>query len=178
MERLKLLISESLRSLGANLSTTLAATVTVLIGMFLLGLFIAFGTWVVSWSNHVKREPAVHVYYCTDDTCAREATSAQMNEDARIASSSSFVKRVDFVSKDDALRIMRQKHPEEVGALPTNPFPNALTVIPKRGDDVEKVAQLFRADPALGIDKVDYGKKTTHRVLKLAHVIEIFFIIA
>jgi cell division transport system permease protein len=178
MERLKLLVSESLRSLGANLSTTLAATVTVLIGMFLLGLFIAFGTWVVSWSDHVKRELVVHVYYCTDDTCAKEATTAQMNAVARTASSSSLVKRVDFVSKEDALRIMRQKHPEEVGALPTNPFPNALTVIPKSGDDVEKVAQLVRADPKLGVDKVDYGKQTTHRVLKLAHVIEIFFIIA
>src|SRR4029079_3192584 len=52
IERVKLIFTESLRSLGANLSTTLAATVTVLIGMFLLGLFIAFGTWVVSWSNH------------------------------------------------------------------------------------------------------------------------------
>src|SRR5213078_2141096 len=73
---------------------------------------------------------------------------------------------------------MKQKHPEEVSALPTNPFPNALTVIPKRGEDVEKVAALFKASPALGIDKVDYGKQTTHRVLKLAHVIEIFFVIA
>ena len=178
MERFKLLVSESVRSLGANLSTTLAATVTVLIGMFLLGLFIAFGTWVVSWSNHVKRELVVHVYYCTGDTCPTEATSQQMDGAARLATSSSLVKRVDFVSKGDALRIMRQKHPEEVGALPTNPFPNALTVVPKRGEDVEKVAQLFRADPKLGIDKVDYGKKTTHRVLKLAHVIEIFFVIA
>ena len=178
MERVKLIFSESLRSLGANVSTTLAATVTVLIGMFLLGLFIAFGTWVVSWSNHVKRELVVHVYYCTSDTCANEATSDQMNRVANLASSSSLVKRVVPVSKEEALAIMKKKHPEEVGALPSNPFPNALTVIPKRGDDVEKVAKLFRADPRLGIDKVDYGKQTTHRVLKLAHVIEIFFIIA
>jgi cell division transport system permease protein len=178
VERVRLIVSESLRSLGANLSTTLAATVTVLIGMFLLGLFIAFGTWVVSWSDHVKRELVVHVYYCTDDTCAKEASSAQMNEAARIAGASPLVKNVQFVSKRDALAIMRKKHPEEVGALPTNPFPNALTVIPKRGDDVEKVAQLFRADPKLGIDKVDFGKQTTHRVLKLAHVIEIFFVVA
>jgi cell division transport system permease protein len=178
MERLKLLVTESMRSLGANLSTTLAATVTVLIGMFLLGLFIAFGTWVVSWSDHVKRELVVHVYYCTDDTCAKEATTSQMNETARLASTSPLVRKVDFVSKQRALQMMRKKHPEEVSALPTNPFPNALTVTPKRGEDVEKVARLFRADPALGVDKVDYGKKTTHRVLKLAHVIEIFFIIA
>ena len=178
MERFKLIVSESLRSLGANVSTTLAATVTVLIGMFLLGVFIAFGSWVVSWSNHVKRELVVHVYYCTNDTCAKEATTKQMNGIAQLASRSTLVKRVDFVSKQEALAQMKQKHPEEVGALPTNPFPNALTVVPKRGDDIEKVAALFRADPALGIDKVDYGKKTTHKVLRLAHVIEAFFVIA
>ena len=178
MERLKLIFTESLRSLGANASTTLAATVTVLIGMFLLGLFIAFGTWVVSWSNHVKRELVVHVYYCTSDTCAAEATQAQMNRTANIATSSPLVKNVQFVSKQKALELMRQKHPEEVNALPSNPFPNALTVIPKNADDIEKVAGLFQASPSVGIDKVDYGKKTTHRVLKLAHVIEIFFIIA
>jgi cell division transport system permease protein len=73
---------------------------------------------------------------------------------------------------------MKKKHPDEVGALPTNPFPDALTVVPKKGDDVEKVAALFSADPAVGVDKVDYGKKTTHKVLRLAHVIEAFFIVA
>ena len=54
--RLRLVFSEALGSLGANLSTTVAATMTVLIGMFLLGLFIALGTWVLSWSDHVKKE--------------------------------------------------------------------------------------------------------------------------
>ena len=178
MERFKLIGAESLRSLGANLSTTLAATVTVLIGMFLLGLFIAFGSWVVSWSNHVKRELVVHVYYCTTDTCAKEASPTQMNEVARLASASPLVKRVNFVSKKEALAEMRKNHPDEVSQLFTNPFPNALTVVPKRGDDVEQVAALFRADPTLGIDKVDYGKKTTHKVLRLAHVIEGFFVVA
>jgi cell division transport system permease protein len=178
VERFKLIVTESLRSLGANVSTTLAATVTVLIGMFLLGLFIAFGSWVVSWSNHVKKELVVHVYYCTSDTCANEASTRQMNQVANLASSSPLVKRVVPVSKQQALAEMRKKHPDEVGQLFTNPFPNALTVIPKRGDDVEKVAALFRADPTLGIDKVDYGKTTTHKVLRLAHVIEGFFVVA
>ena len=61
--RLRLLFSESIRSLGANLSTTIAATMTVLIGMFLLGLFIALGSWVVSWSDHVKDQLQVKVFF-------------------------------------------------------------------------------------------------------------------
>ena len=43
MSRFKLVVSEAFRSIGANLSTTIAATMTVLIGMFLLGLLIALG---------------------------------------------------------------------------------------------------------------------------------------
>ena len=39
MTRFKLVFSEAVRSIGANLSTSIAATMTVLIGMFLLGLF-------------------------------------------------------------------------------------------------------------------------------------------
>ena len=70
--RFKLLVSEAWRSLGANLSTTVAATMTVLIGMFLLGLFIALGTWTVSWSNHVKRQLVVKVYFLPQATSGRE----------------------------------------------------------------------------------------------------------
>ncbi|MCC7173508.1 MAG: hypothetical protein IT459_23900, partial [Planctomycetes bacterium] len=47
MERGRLFFGEAFRSLVGNLSTTVAATMTVLIGMFLLGLFIALGSWVV-----------------------------------------------------------------------------------------------------------------------------------
>ena len=39
MSRFRVIVSEAIRSLGANLSTTFAATTTVLIGMFMLGGF-------------------------------------------------------------------------------------------------------------------------------------------
>ena len=41
---------------------------TVLIGMFLLGLFIALGTWVLSWSDHVKKGLQVKVYFAAGTT--------------------------------------------------------------------------------------------------------------
>jgi cell division transport system permease protein len=180
MERVKLIVSESLRSLGANLSTTLAATVTVLIGMFLLGLFIAFGTWVVSWSDSVKRDLVVRVYFCTPDTCVKdgEASEAQMTAIARQADASPLVKDVQFVSKKTALAEERKKYPDEYALLPNNPLPNSLRVIPNSGDDVPKIAALFRADPTAGVQKINYGKKTTRQVLRFANVIQGVFIIA
>ena len=74
--RARLFISEAFRSLAANLSTSVAAIMTVLIGMFLLGLFIALGSWVISWTDHVKKDLVVNVYFCTDLTCGEEARPA------------------------------------------------------------------------------------------------------
>ena len=76
--RLRLLFSESFRSMTSNISTTLAATLTVLIGMFLVGVLLAFGTWARSWSDQKKGELLVKVYFCTELECPKqgEATSA------------------------------------------------------------------------------------------------------
>ena len=72
MSRVRLLFSEAWSSIRMNLSTTFAATMTVLIGMFLLGLFIALGTWVLSWSDHVKKELQVKVYFASNATPQQE----------------------------------------------------------------------------------------------------------
>ena len=42
--KLRVVVAEAWRSLTASLSTTLAAALTVLIGMFLVGLLIGLGT--------------------------------------------------------------------------------------------------------------------------------------
>ena len=54
MTRVRTLFAEALRSIGANVSTTVASALSVLIGMFLIGVFIGLGTWLVSWSDDKK----------------------------------------------------------------------------------------------------------------------------
>ena len=65
MSRFKLIVSEAVRSLGANLSTTFAAATTVLIGMFMLGLVVGLGSWALSLERHYKKQLLVKVYFCT-----------------------------------------------------------------------------------------------------------------
>lgn len=169
--RIRLLFSESLRSLGANLSTTIAATMTVLIGMFLLGLFIALGSWVVSWSDHVKRELLVKVFYVQD------AKEAQINDVRAQLEADPRVKSVTFVSAEQALERMRQKFPELTENLPSNPLPDSHEIVPVRGEDVDAIAATLRPLPA-GVEKVKYGKQTADRILRVARVIEIVFLAA
>src|SRR3954454_16676874 len=105
MSQVRLLFSEAWSSIRMNLSTTIAATMTVLIGMCLLGLFIALGAWVLSWSSHIQSELQVHVFFTSDATTAQEAAvRAKLNQDDRI-------KQVIFISKEEAEAKMKKQFP-------------------------------------------------------------------
>ena len=175
MGRFRLLVSEAWRSLGANLSTTFAATMTVLIGMFLLGLFIALGTWTVSWSNHVKKQLVVKVYFLPS------ATTHQKNDVARKLQQSPYVAvgGVKYISKNEAFADMKRRYPELTRNLTSNPLPDSLDVTPDKGEDVDHLYNsiVLPHKPA-GVGKVNDGKRISHRILQVAHVIEIVFTIA
>jgi cell division transport system permease protein len=176
--RTRLLFSEAWSSITANVSTTFAATMTVLIGMFLLGLFIALGTWVLSWSNHVKKELQVHVYFTSVATPQQEAfVGQQLRKDPR-------VKVVTFVSKAAAEKHMRTIYPQLYStALPGNPLPDAWAVTPTKGEYTPILGAEIRraqypgveAPPAQG---VQWGAKTASRVLTIAEIVWISFLVA
>ena len=169
--RARLLVTEALRSITANVSTAIAATMTVLIGMFLLGLLVALGTWVVSWSDHVKSELLVKVYFTADRSDKQiETVRAKLLADPR-------VKEVRFVSSTEALARMEDKYPELTQNLSSNPLPDSFEVHPNRAEDTRAIAETLQPLPA-GVDKVNYGEKTANRILRVARVIEVVFLFA
>jgi cell division transport system permease protein len=179
--RLRLLVSEALRSVTANLSTTFAATATILIGMFLVGVLIAFGTYARSWSDHKKGELLVEVFYCSDVTCEgrgaatpKEINAVRQKLDPK---SNELVRSVDFVSKEEALTIMRKKEPDIVEGIPYNPLPDAHKVIPVKGEYASRIKESLTPPPP-GVEVVDDGDRTASRILRVARVIEVVFLIA
>jgi cell division transport system permease protein len=172
--RLKLLFSEAWRSLGANLSTTVAATMTVLIGMFLLGLFIALGTWTVSWSNHVKHQLVVKVYFYPN------ATAAEKNAVGMKLEQNPYVKTggIKYVSKAQGLAIMRKRYPELVKNLTSNPLGDSLEVTPNKAENVDLLYNSIAQPKPRAVERVLDGKQVSHRILQIAHVIEGVFTIA
>jgi cell division transport system permease protein len=172
-----MLFSEALRSITANASTTIAATMTVLIGMFLLGLFIALGTWVLSWSDEAQKKLLVKVYMCTPLTCGADATPKQITATNRFLHNLPDV-TVRFVSKDEGLKRMEKTNPELVENISTNPLPHSFEVTPERAQDVTTIAsRVDRADLA-GVEKVSYAKKVAERILRVASVVSAIFLIA
>jgi cell division transport system permease protein len=175
--RAKLFFSEAFRSMGANLSTSVAAVMTVLIGMFLLGLFIALGSWVISWTNHVKKDLVVNVYFCTDLTCGEEATAKQINTVRAQLEQNPDVKSFKFVSKEDAWKEMQERFPELTAETIRNPLPPSYEVIPQDADRVQGIASTLQEPLPAGVETVKYGEKKAQRVLQVATIIGAIFLV-
>ncbi len=172
MARFKLVVSEALRSIGSNISTTFAATMTVLIGMFLLGLLIALGSWVVSWSEHVKNQLEVKVFF------VEGVRPKQVNAVGSFLRTDDRIKDYQFVSRAEALQRMQKKYPELTADLPTNPLPDSYEITPKRAEEVKQLSAAIRAEKFAGVERVKDGQQTSKRILQVARVIEVVFLVA
>ncbi len=171
MTKAKLVFSEAIRSMAANLSTSIAATMTVLIGMFLLGLSIALGSWVVSWSDHVKAQLEVKVFF------VEGVTAPQVNAVSGYLAKETRVKDYQFVSKSEALKRMQKKYPELTANLPSNPLPAAFEITPRNAENVKVIAADLRAQKFAGVEKIKDGQQTSSRILQVGKWIWIVFLV-
>jgi cell division transport system permease protein len=199
MSQVRLLFSEAWSSIRMNLSTTFAATMTVLIGMCLLGLFIALGTWVLSWSNHVQKELQVQVYFCTTESmtdCPTNATHAQEVAVGNALRLEKHVTNVTYVSKAQGLAQFKKSNPDEFGGaygtLPNNPLPDKWVVTPTQGKFTPAVGKEICLAHYAGVEPcppagssdignsggVHWQSNVTKRVLTIAKVISLVFLIA
>jgi len=206
MSRFKLIVSEAIRSLGANLSTTFAAATTVLIGMFMLGLVVGLGSWAISLSDHYKKELVVKVYFCTPLSayseklhnqpviCPQnsEASAAQINAVGAQLRNIPQVKDLRFVSKKQAFEQEQKQNPQYTNNLTGNPLPNEFEAVPQHGEDIDKIASQLSPLPS-GVEKICPPvpgtkeaksatgvscNRITHRVLSVARYVWIVVLIA
>jgi cell division transport system permease protein len=170
------MLSEAVRSIGANISTTVAATMTVLIGMFLLGLVIAFATYARSWSDDVKSGLVVKVFH------DRDATPQQVNQVRVLLERDPEIQKIEFVSAEQGLKEMRRQRPDLFGTqLPYNPLGPAWTVHPVKAEGVEGIADRLGSTSGrypVSVHNVTYGKEKAKRILRVANIINAIFGIA
>jgi cell division transport system permease protein len=145
---------------------------TVLIGMFLLGLFIALGTWVVSWSDHVKSELQIRVIFLDD------VTPKQVNKVGAYLGADSQISEYHFVSRAEALKDMEKRYPNYTKNVASNPFPASFEVTPADANSLKEISADLRAQKFAGVEVVKDGQKLSKRILSVARVIELVFLIA
>jgi cell division transport system permease protein len=144
--------------------------------MFLLGLFLALGTWVLSWSHSIKDQLRVNVYFTSDAPKAQEQrVLVRLSHDPRVAKDG-----IKYVSKEAALKDQMKKYPDlyNAGTLPSNPLPDKLVVTPAKGENTETLGRSIVQAHLSGVDDVRWGAKTARRVLTVAKVVSLVFLVA
>jgi cell division transport system permease protein len=172
MMRLRMIVGEAWRSITASMSTTVAATMTVLVAMLVLGTTIGLGTWVLSYSDHLKQQLLVKVYF-TNDRTPKQINAIGRRFDPKV---NPLVQKLTFVPKEQALRIMQKRLPQLNKGLAYNPYPDAYEIRPTKGEYINDIRAQLRPIPP-GVDRINDGGTTSHRVLKVGGIISVVCLI-
>ena len=146
--RIGMFVREALRSIRANAAISVAATVTALIAVFILGAFIPSYMYVQSAVDSQKAKVDVDVYISDTATVAQVNTLRDKLNGLRTDGT---VAAVPYVSKEDALRIMRERlrDPSVLDELPSNPLPAKFNVRPTEAENADVIVAAVKDDAAL-----------------------------
>jgi cell division transport system permease protein len=123
--RLGFFLRESLRALRRNAAPSLAAFATVLITTLVLGVFIPVVRAATAKSNEVRSKIELEVFIAGDATKGEERELGNMIRELN------HVEAVTYVSKGEALRILRQRlgdRSDITEDLPGNPLPASYRI--------------------------------------------------
>ncbi len=135
MSRVWFFIQEAFRALRRNAAPSVAAVVTTVVTVILLGVLIPVFQTTQGKSQEVRSQLELKVFLYDDATKAEAA--ALKTELAGLQN----VKSVDYVSKPEALKILkgRLKDPNVLKELNSNPLPASFNVKPDDASQLESI---------------------------------------
>jgi cell division transport system permease protein len=170
--RPRFFLAEAIRSIRANVAVSIAATVTVLISVFILGAFIPSFLYVQSSVDSQKERVDIRAYVSDS---AKVAQVNQLQDELIVLQQQGLVKEFTYINKDQALQELRErlKDPSITDYLSTNPIPANFRIKPTQAERADEIVQ--RLSPQAAIDDglgVKYGEETTDKLLTVARFIQ------
>ncbi len=170
--RIGMFFREALRSIRATAAISVAATVTALIAVFILGAFIPSFMYVRSAVDAQTAKVDVDVYIADTATVPQVNALREKLDGLRTDGT---VAAVTYVSKDDALRIMKERlrDPSVLDELPSNPLPAKFNVQPTEAENADVIVAAVTNDPALDpTEGIVYPESTADRLLTAAKFVQ------
>ena len=165
---------EALRALSRSAAPSLAALLTILLTALVLGVFIPIVQATTGTANEVSSRVVVDVFLKTD-------ANKQQIEDTRGALlTAPNVKKVDFISKDEALAKERKRNREAYELLGTNPLPDSFRVTPEDPGKVNAIVDALaprgptgaRKPTMASIDEVRNREEETDKILNATSLVK------
>lgn len=170
--RPRFFLAEAIRSIRANVAVSIAATVTVLIAVFILGAFIPSFLYVQSTVDSQKDRVDIRAYI--SDSAKVAQVNALQNELVSLQAQGR-VDEFSYINKDQALAELRErlKDPSVTDYLSSNPIPANFRIKPTDPGDADELIALIDNSPAIDEELgVSYGKETTDKLLTVARFIQ------
>ena len=168
-------LREALRALKRNAVPSFAAMATVLVTVLVLGVFIPVVQATTGAANEVRGKVIADVYLKTT------ATKADIDRVSSLLRSEPTVKRIEFVSKQQAYEQEKKRNPKAYDLLGTNPLPDTFRVTPRAPDEIGALKDALNpqapgggrtvVDPA--IDEVHNREEDTNKILSVTRVVKL-----
>jgi cell division transport system permease protein len=162
--------NEALRTLRRNSAPSIAAFLTVMVTTLVLGVFIPITNIATGAANDVRSRLMVEVFL------KDAATKAQVSKLKTELGSLTYVKSVEYVSKDEAKKSLTGSLKDASELLGKNPLPASFRVTPNDPDDVAKIVAALNASAKSGnggkyispaIDDVQNREDQTQKILTI-----------
>lgn len=169
--RLPLYFIEAVRSLRSSLSISVAAVVTVLSAVFMLGMFVPVYLEVRSVVSDQRDKLDVRVWI-DDNAPAEQVNSLRTAIDAQPN-----IKSVAYISKDDALAQARETlSPSVFEELVGNPFPASFQIVlddpGKRGQLKDALTGHPALDKSTDQPAIATGGETVDKIIRGGNIIQ------
>ncbi|MDP3013365.1 MAG: permease-like cell division protein FtsX [Candidatus Subteraquimicrobiales bacterium] len=154
--RIKFFIDEAVVNFRRNWVMSIAAVSTVAVSLFTIGIFLIVG--FVLNNIIVQQEKKVEIAVYLKEGAPQE----RIAELEKKIISWSEIESVDYVSKEEALKRMREWYGEKSSVLenlPGNPLPASLEIELKEPETVKEVAGRIKMPEV--VDEVSYGEEQT-----------------
>ncbi|HEY6760858.1 MAG TPA: permease-like cell division protein FtsX [Baekduia sp.] len=168
-------VREAFRSISRNAIPSFAAMASVLVTVLVLGVFIPVVQATTGAANEVRGRVLVDVYLKSD------VKRSDVDRVQALLQRTDHVKKVQYVSKTQALAQEKKRNPEAYELLGTNPLPDTFRVTPDNPDNVQKLRDALAPTAAGGgrapiddaIDQVKNRKDETTKILTATRVVKL-----
>ncbi len=162
-------LKQAFLQIGRNKGMSLASVFAITAMMLILGLFFVITVNVNLFSEMLKSEYDEVEFFLEDGTDADEAQAIMDKFENEPG-----VQEVAFRSKDDAMKIMKQRWGENgylLDSLGDNPLPDSVLVTVDSPENASKITEA--AEGMDGIEDVKYYKETVEKLTSISDSLQI-----
>ena len=181
MTRLRFFIEEGLRALRRSAAPSVAALVTIVVTVLLLGVLIPVLQTTSGKATEVREKIEVKVFLFDDATKSETAALQERIERVRNVAS------VEFVSKDQALKILRERLKDKsiLEELNSNPLPASFNVKLSNPDQADSVRSALQPPNAGGkptpispiIEEVKDSREEANKILAVTGAVKVILLV-